>query len=411
MRIRIIIAVGLVAAACGGSGDPGVEPDGATDAAVLDGPSPDGTAADGAAADGLAPDGTATDGGVADGRMQDAASVDAAMADGAVPDAFPADGAVTDGAAGDASIESCPARLPGQIGGPCSMDSDCDSAPAAVDGACLVGSAFDFTWPAEGFCLSKVGGCASDGDCGAGNVCVDFVFAGGVSACAPGCCLGATCAAGEICADDFAGGSLGGTACVPGNSAADDGDACADVGDCDEGSTCVVDALESPGGTCWQLGCTSGDDSTCTTGGDGHCIAALGSTACADVCAADADCRVAEGYRCFAGGASIGMICRHPHTGDSCSVASDCGDAAVWECKTGPLFPGGYCTAAAACPVPGTSCSPGSSVCYDGATPSPADNFCVDQCFMVGMSATCRTGYTCQDIDPGPTVTGGCVSL
>ena len=41
------------------------------------------------------------------------------------------------------------------------------------------------------------------------------------------------------------------------------------------------------------------------------------STGCVDACTTDADCRQADGYRCFDGGAD-GRYCRHPQTGDAC---------------------------------------------------------------------------------------------
>jgi hypothetical protein len=329
-------------------------------------------------------------------------------------------------AAPDAMVDAgCPGLATGQVGGPCTTDAQCDSAAGAGDGICLRGLLGAITWPAQGYCINQIESCTDDADCGAGNACVTVSDpAGSFRACFPACGTGdCACAAGQLCAGSFSGATFaaGDTACVPGNAAATDGDACAGFGDCAEDSACVLDPFEHPGGQCQRLGCTIGDDATCAAGGDGHCVDQLlittgfqSGAVCVDACAIDADCRMADGYRCFDGGGTVGRFCRHPQAGDACMVDGDCGADAEWDCKTGVAFPGGMCTPTTGCPTPGlaTGCSPGSSACFDSLLPGvPNDNVCVDRCAgPIGTQAGCRAGYVCRDADPSATTTLGCIS-
>ena len=75
---------------------------------------------------------------------------------------------------------------------------------------------------------------------------------------------------------------------------------------------------------------------------------------------------------------------------------ADCGQLGLWQCLTGPSYPGGYCTPIPQCsPANGLGCTPGSSVCFDPAgAPTP---YCVDRCTGTGQG-TCRAGYTCAVI-------------
>jgi hypothetical protein len=307
----------------------------------------------------------------------------------------------------DAGVDadlSCQPRTVGQVGGPCTMDVQCESAPGAADGVCLNPSFGGIGWPAGGYCINKIdlvsadcsNGCTTDAQCGTGNVCVTV---GGCNACVAACCAGGECPTGQVCADSLAGDALSKPACLPGSATAVDGATCTGFSDCAVGSICFVDQWENPNGSCATVGCTVGDDSTCATGGDGHCIAlpTVGAgTGCVDKCAADTDCRMADGYRCFDGGAAAGKYCRHPQTGDACTVAADCGALGQWFCRTGGQFPGGYCTPVPACnPVNGLGCTPGSSVCFDPTGPDTP--YCVDRCVGTGQG-TCRAGYTCSMI-------------
>jgi hypothetical protein len=309
------------------------------------------------------------------------------------------------GSAVDAGIdgEACPARATGAVGGPCTMNEECDSAAGSGDGFCLNAAQGGIGWPAQGYCVNKLdlvsadcsGGCASDAECGAGNVCVSV---GGCNACVAGCCEGGVCPTDQVCTRALIGDDLGQAACLPGSSTAVDGDTCMGFSDCAIGSICFADAFENPGGYCSTVGCTIGSDGTCAIGGDGHCIALptiTAGTGCVDACTSDTDCRMAAGYRCFDGGAD-GTYCRHPETGDACAQNTDCGTAGVWLCKTGLMYPGGYCTPIPQCdPSSGAGCTPGSSLCFD---PLGAEEpYCVDRCTGNGQG-TCRVGYACSMI-------------
>ncbi len=313
--------------------------------------------------------------------------VDAAQVD-ATTDATPIDALV------------CPVPAPGTPGGTCTASVECDSAPGAGDGICFSNTGSIAPWPSQGYCLTRAGGCTEDAQCGAGNVCVDL--GGGARGCMLGCASAGPCECpdGMICADGYINTPVQRMVCVPGTAAAVDGDRCTTFADCDERSACLADGLEHPGGQCVQLGCTPGDDSTCTSGGDGHCTPADiipgGQHGCVDTCDVDADCRVADGYRCHDAGGTIGKYCRHGRTGDPCSVDTDCGVASIWECRTGASYPGGYCTIQQPCDAAsGAGCSLGSSVCHDPAGPDLP--YCVDRCTGTGQG-TCRAGYTCQVI-------------
>lgn len=325
----------------------------------------------------------------------------------------------------DAAIDAppdafCPARATGQVGGPCSADSECDSSGGASDGLCLrAGILGTVMWPVEGYCVNKIDTCTDDASCGAGNACVTITSAalGGtytacVAACATGDCV---CSSDQLCSpalgiDPISGGRM---ACSPGNAAARDGSACIDLGDCNTASRCVLDENEYPGGYCQRVGCTIGTDTTCVTGGDGHCVDGATITSgvdtiavCVDACVNAGDCRQNDGYKCFEGGATLGKYCRHPQIGDACSNDNDCGPATDWDCQTG--FPGGHCTLASPCLTPGSvdGCSQ-TAACYD---PAAGTNFCVDRCTGTpGTQGSCRTGYTCSDVDPGGGTLLGCV--
>ena len=310
----------------------------------------------------------------------------------------PVDAAVVDAG------PTCPSRPAGAVGGPCTMDQQCESAPGLNDGFCLNAALAGIGWPAEGYCVNKIdlvsadcsNGCDTDAECGAGNVCVSVE---GCNACAPACCTGDVCPDGQVCTDTLIGGSLGKLACLPGSSTAIDGDTCTGFSECAVGSICFADQFENPGGNCTTVGCTIGDDTTCAAGGDGHCVTLetlTTDTGCVDRCVGDADCRTAVGYRCFDGGAATGKYCRHPQAGDACAVSADCGELGVWQCRTGGQYPGGYCTPIPQCnPVNGIGCTPGSSVCFDPT--GPETPFCVDRCVGAGQG-TCRPGYTCAMI-------------
>lgn len=323
-------------------------------------------------------------------------------------DAAPVDAMMIDAEPPPDAMVVCPAREAGAVGGACASDDDCDSAKGANDGFCFVGPFGPTTFPPEGYCVHDNGLgtiCDDDGDCGAGNLCVDLPELP-YKYCLPACGCGDVtnaCPPNQACFETFNGFAMSKAACVPGSAAAVDGDPCAGFYECGESSACNEDSLEFPGGECAKFGCTLGDDSTCN---GGHCAMAeppFAGTECRDTCEVDADCREAEGYVCYdpdGSGGAARKYCRHPRIGDPCATADDCGGAS-WTCMTGAEFDGGMCTVVA-CPTAGTinGCTPG-SVCHD-----PADsetNYCVDRCTGTeGTQGTCRAGYLCVDTNPAP---------
>jgi hypothetical protein len=304
----------------------------------------------------------------------------------------------------------CAAFDPGAPGGTCAAHAECDSAAGAGDGTCLDETFIGSGFPAEGYCTIDNGAgdvCTTDADCGDRGQCIDT---DGYRWCLPVCCDGSSCPDGQACFDTFQGFALDKPSCVPGDATAADGDPCGGIFDCNESSICRT-SVEFPGGQCWGLGCTVGDDSTCA--GGGHCIAVADyptdGNLCVDPCTADTDCRMAEGYACFDPDGDAGdaqNYCRHPQAGDACTEAADCSGGS-WTCQTGADFPGGHCTTTG-CPTPGSTAGCGlNGVCYDD--PALTPNHCISRCPTIGVTTGCRTGYTCADV--GAVTGGGCVPL
>jgi hypothetical protein len=268
-------------------------------------------------------------------------------------------------------------------------------------------------FPPEGYCVRDNGGgtvCAVDADCGLGGVCADIAEFSPYRMCLAACCMFDACPTHQACWSTFNGVHLDRPACVPGNAAGADGQACAGFYECNELSRCAAD-FEHPNGDCQTYGCTVGSTAGCH-GGD-LCIVndeepPFTSTICVVGCDTGADCRESEGYVCYDPdlAAAGDEYCRHPHVGDPCAVAADCGGA-PWECLVGAAFPNGYCSQTG-CPTPGNDdgCTSG-SICSD----LGLFDACVDRCPTVGTTAGCRAGYTCVDVDPGPSAVGGCVGL
>lgn len=276
-------------------------------------------------------------------------------------------------------------------GSACEAHTDCDSEPGAGDGFCYRGvMGGSLVFPDSGYCAIDDGTgavCATDEDCPSGATCASIE---GYRMCLPMCGEGGECPAGQACLASFGGFPLAGTACLPGNANAQDGDGCGGFYDCNANSQCFDDG-EHPGGYCSAYGCTLGTDAGCN---GGRCIeyedGVATGTVCVEVCTEDADCRADEGYICHDAGGPDGGYCRHPHVGDACTDSAECGDG--WSCKTGSEWPGGHCTMTA-CPTPGSSegCSAGSlCIGLDGS------NLCVDRCATVGATVDCRDGYTCE---------------
>lgn len=303
----------------------------------------------------------------------------------------------------------CPPRDFGQIGGPCDSSDDCGTA----DSACYVGLMGDTVFAPEGYCMVddyslSEGVCTTGADCEAGTICVEWLDLPGYRSCMPACtCTGDGCPEHQACRNSFHGFRLDSAVCTPGRAGALDGEACEGFFDCDEYSSCLDDA-EYPGGECERSDCIVGDDTTCN---GGHCVVSDpgfgAATTCVDLCTDDGDCRSGEGYVCYDpdGAGTAPDFCRHPHVGDPCVSATDCGGGS-WSCKTGSGFVDGLCTLTA-CPTPGSpaGCTDG-SVCYDDLL--GPENYCVDRC-TGGGQGSCRTGYLCTDTAPGGGVALGCV--
>jgi len=297
--------------------------------------------------------------------------------------------------AGIPDAMNCPAPAAGQVGGTCTMDSDCTGTnPICVDE--------EEQFPSEGFCTFA---CTLDAECGAGASCVDIIEGGGGAfaalnqhgggppdkICLPDCCAGDRCSDGQLCLSVLASQiPLEKNACVPGNGNASDHDACESFGDCNEESVCIT-GPESPGGMCAQFNCIVGDNSTCEHGTNSLCVGGGvgGPGACFKQCTADSECRMAEGYQCLSIGAL--SICTHVGFGAACTATSDCG-VAPWTCDTGQ--PGGYCTTPCdAAGGPSDQCGE-DAICIDpDANPTNDNDYCADTCTGPG---TCRPNYTCN---------------
>jgi len=290
-------------------------------------------------------------------------------------------------------------------GAACVDHADCDSAEGAGDGFCYAGAIGTFVFPAAGYCTIDDGTgtvCEVDGDCPSGSLCADSL---GYKLCLPACGDGGACGEDQACLTSFLGNPLDRAACVPGNREASDGDGCAAFYECNADSLCWND-VENPGGLCTSFACELGTNAGCH---GGICIEFTDGpstgTVCVQSCITDDECREAEGYVCHDpdGPGGAGAYCRHPHVGDPCQSADDCGGDG-WRCLADPEFPGGHCTVAAACPAPGatTGCSSGSVCATVGDT-----NLCVDRCATVGGPGTCASGYTCAAV--GAENGGGCL--
>lgn len=407
-RFVTLTVVALVAIACGDDAGSLDRSDAGDDAGLVNGGATGGSGGRGGMDAATRDSGGAND---RDGGLDGDAPVDAGR-DGRAPDAA-VDGGLTDGGDDGGSLDAeadgavCPLPTGSEPGSTCSSDSTCDSAPGAADGVCL-GPGAATPWPAGGFCTRL---CTGDGDCGANAICGAFDGLG-TTVCYPKCCSADACPDGMECVDHFVSTAIGQTACLPGTASAADGDPCDTFGDCSEGSMCYRDSLIFPDGQCARLDCTVGDDATCASGGDGKCLNLVwiqpggALDVCVDRCTSDADCRMSDGYRCFDDGST--EYCRHPRVGDPCSAAADCGPSSDWQCLTGASYPDGYCTALAACPTAGSSAGcPTESVCHD---PFVGANVCVTRCTGIGTQGSCRTGYTCADVDPGIATVAGCIA-
>ncbi len=305
-----------------------------------------------------------------------AASIDASEPDAEVADAAPPD-----------AID-CPAPMFGEIGGPCAADTDCGN-PATGFFCIDEGEG----WPAAGFCTRM--NCATQEDCGPGAFCAHLTGGGGGEGppeymCLPDCCDGDVCPTGALCQDRLLGMfDLDGSACLPGDGEAADGDPCDGMQDCNADSMCQA-GLDAPGGMCVTFGCEVGNDATCN---GGACVPAGDFTICLATCTPDGgECRESEGYHCMPAG--YFGVCGHARVGDPCTANADCG-VTPWSCRTGD--PGGYCTASP-CTIGDPATCTENSFCY---SPSAGDDYCITPCPTPGTSDGCRPGYLCTTTSEG----------
>jgi hypothetical protein len=337
------------------------------------------------------------------------------------------------------------------------LGAACTASPMCPMGAtCLEED--ESGWP-SGACVGT-DGCdvATDTGCGTGAHCIPGGFSGGicVAACATtdDCRLAYTCRAPSAyptrsicqpaCSTD-AHCTATGYVCNPGLGTCDDpfvasslGRTCSRFGGGCTGGTCLSERQNGfPNAYCAYQGCTVGMDSTCPTGG--VCSASGdGLGICLDGCAADADCRMAEGYACrpvdYTGTMSTSTACVPACTSDAqctrmgfvCNPGTGrCGDpfggtvgamcADATGCPGGRCltdaagWPGGTC-AAPGCRLtgtgPGFTC-PAGSACADDGLGDPEIGHCLAAC-VVGGAATCRTGYECRTLGGADPMAGAC---
>ena len=315
-------------------------------------------------------------------------TIDAVVYDAAPPDAV-----------------DCPAIAFGAIGGNCVDDDDC----GLGEGFFCIDEGEG--WPADGFCTRM--NCLIAADCGAGAFCAHLLPFGGGDGdgdgdgdgppdymCLPNCCEQGVCPTGALCQERIMGmlEIETGTTCLPGDPAAEDGDACDGPEDCNVNSICQT-GYEAPGGLCMTFGCDfendtgcSGEDSVCAPAGDS------GFGICFQTCTlGGGECREAEGYKCFPAG--FFGVCAHAGVGDTCTEDSDCG-VAPWDCQT--VDPDGYCTPTGC--TDGEPCSE-DSYCFDADGAGVEPSYCLISCPTPDSTDGCRPGYTCLSRGAG----NGCV--
>lgn len=280
------------------------------------------------------------------------------------------------------------------VGRACPMGTECDP------GQLCLGPKLNPALPPVGYCTRS---CTSDNDCGPGAFCSPPIPNAG-SLCFANCGPNDACPQGQVCGHRLSGTfDLLRTACLPGNPNARDGSSCSTFGDCNRNQACLVNPFDNPGGYCITLGCTLGNDLTCSPapGNDARCADLGGLTGCIDTCKMASDCRQIEKYACLPLGNGLPSVCVLPNAGAGAACAADaqCGPAGTpWRCLTGASFPKGYC-GNANCRVGDETTCPQRSHCYDPtpARPGSGDEFCARDC---AADADCRVadGYTCQTI-------------
>ena len=320
------------------------------------------------------------------------------------------DGAASDGSPGDAAATTAdlafaPDLLMPDLTMSLGLGHDCPMGNECGPGQICLSSKLDKSLPAGGYCTKP---CANDPDCGGDAFCGPPLPGIG-SLCFPNCGPNGTCTAqNRVCGRRLNGTvDLVKTACLPGNPTAKDGSACSSFGDCNRNQVCQNNPFEAPGGACITIGCSPGDNTTCSpaAGNTGLClVAGANLDICLPTCAMDSDCRTLDKFSCVdvSGQGKGPNICAFVHNrpGAACKADTQCSAAGTaWRCLMGTAFPNGYCGAAlGACnPKDGLSC-PEHAGCFDPTPNKPGDEFCAALCNADG---DCRMadGYRCLPID------------
>lgn len=269
------------------------------------------------------------------------------------------------------------------VGLPCPKGNEC------LPGLLCLGPALDPNLPAAGYCTKS---CNADPDCGANAFCgPPFDKAGNF--CFLRCGPNDTCTdKGQVCGRHLGGfADLVNKACLPGNPGAKDGSACKDFGDCNRNQACVVNGLDFPGGYCATIGCTLGDNTTCAPGGTPVCLRADNVNVCFAGCGSDADCRVAQGYKCLQPPGAPSKICLVLNPlGENCKAPADCAGGNPWNCIVDVKAPKGYCTVLG-CDVKADTGCPSNGHCV----PVNGVGVCFKRC---NQTPDCASGNTCQPV-------------
>jgi hypothetical protein len=397
LRVGFVLVLGLVTAACGGSGGEATCTPGTAGCACLD----DGTCAGAGltCADGLcrAPlcepgtdgcpcfgNGTCNAGLACSGGTCGAAPACPQGTDGCP---CRADGNCDDGLACESGACATPTTCPaGTLGCPCSADGTCADGLTCTEGACATPKP----------CAAGSEGCA----CGADDAC-GVTSLGEVLECQAGTCVAASCPAGQ-----------GGCACRNGATCDDAGDACVDGfcqaadcvagsegcacagGSCKPGLTCrdgavCVDATGLMGGPCY-------DDGTCSQGfrcQGGSCVpCALGSPSCA--CKADGTCQAdlacVDGL-CADAGTTGPLPPPSPRCYTPCNADLVLPDGTLKPCSSEGLLEG--------C-LDGKVCTEGSCTAPGQAKPvcaKPTDCPFFQDCLAGGCYSDCESNADCTD--------------
>jgi len=215
-----------------------------------------------------------------------------------------------------------------------------------------------------GVCAPRATTCTSDGECGAGQICMDCGLG---NQCIAGCHTASQCGPDEQCSQVVCAGFCCPDVCTPKPAT------CESDGECGVGAICTyTDIMNCSGTKTCQAGCR--DDTQCA---GGTCQKASCGACCPGVCTVPASCT--DDSQCAAGSVcEFGAGCYGPKSCvPGCHKDAQCGSSQT-------CFLGSACWT---CPCPGTcqsSTCPSSSTCATtlGCTweQSHCDNACCTAC-------------------------------